>query len=74
MSGDRGDGRRTDELRPARLLANFTDSPVASVLCEMGRTRVLCTVSEEAGVPRWLEGAGRGWISAMSASSPTCSP
>ena len=64
MSGERGDGRRTDELRPARLLANFTESPLASVLCEMGRTRVLCTVSEEAGVPRWLEGAGRGWISA----------
>jgi len=64
VSGERGDGRRTDELRPARLLANFTESPLASVLCEMGRTRVLCTVSEEAGVPRWLEGAGRGWISA----------
>jgi ribonuclease PH len=30
----------------------------------MGRTRVLCTVSEEARVPRWLEGAGRGWITA----------
>ena len=30
----------------------------------MGRTRVLCTVSEEPGVPRWLEGAGRGWITA----------
>jgi ribonuclease PH len=45
-------------------VANFTDVPLASVLCEMGRTRVLCTVSEEARVPRWLEGAGRGWISA----------
>jgi ribonuclease PH len=45
-------------------VANFTDVPLASVLCEMGRTRVLCTVSEEARVPRWLEGAGRGWITA----------
>ncbi len=64
MSGARSDGRGAGELRPARLVANFTEVPLASVLCEMGRTRVLCTVSEEAGVPRWLEGAGRGWISA----------
>jgi ribonuclease PH len=62
--GLRGDGRRADELRAARLLPNFTESPLASVLCEMGRTRVLCTVSEESRVPRWLEGAGQGWITA----------
>jgi len=64
VSGGRSDGRRPDELRPARLVPDFTESPLASVLCEMGRTRVLCTVSEEPGVPRWLEGAGRGWITA----------
>jgi ribonuclease PH len=64
VSGKRGDGRRPDELRPARLVPDFTESPLASVLCEMGRTRVLCTVSEEPGVPRWLEGSGRGWITA----------
>jgi ribonuclease PH len=64
VSGARSDGRGADELRAARLVANFTDTPLASVLCEMGRTRVLCTVSEEKGVPRWLEGAGRGWITA----------
>jgi ribonuclease PH len=63
-SGGRSDGRRPDELRPARLVPNFTESPLASVLCEMGRTRVLCTVSEEARVPRWLEGAGGGWVTA----------
>jgi ribonuclease PH len=64
MSGTRSDGRGPDELRAARLVANFTDTPLASVLCEMGRTRVLCTVSEESRVPRWLEGEGRGWITA----------
>jgi ribonuclease PH len=63
-AGERGDGRRSDELRAARLLPDFTEGPLASVLCEMGRTRVLCTVSEDPGVPRWLEGAGRGWITA----------
>jgi ribonuclease PH len=34
------------------------------VLAEIGRTKVLCTVSEEAGVPRHLQGQGRGWITA----------
>jgi ribonuclease PH len=60
----RADGRALDELRPVRLVPNFTESPLASVLCEIGRTRVLCTVSEEGRVPRWLEGAGRGWVTA----------
>jgi ribonuclease PH len=60
----RGDGRRADELRAVRLLPNWSENPLASVLCEVGRTRVLCTVSEEAGVPRWLAGRGRGWITA----------
>jgi len=30
----------------------------------MGRTRVLCTVCEESGVPRWMKGHGRGWVTA----------
>ena len=60
----RGDGRRPEELRPARLVPDFTEGPLASVLAEMGRTRVLCTLSEQAGVPRWLEGSGRGWLTA----------
>jgi len=46
------------------LQLDFTDNPLASVLCSMGQTRVLCTVSEEAGVPRWLRGSGQGWITA----------
>ncbi len=60
----RKDGRAADELRPVRLVADFTEMPLGSVLCEMGRTRVLCTVSENQGVPRFLQGAGRGWITA----------
>jgi len=62
--GARADGRRADELRAVRLLPNWSENPLASVLCEAGRTRVLCTVSEAAGVPRWLAGRGRGWITA----------
>ncbi len=60
----RTDGRAIDELRPVRLIPDFTENPLASVLCHMGRTIVLCTVSEELGVPRFLKGTGRGWITA----------
>ena len=58
------DGRLPDDLRPVRLVPDFTDNPLASVLCEVGRTMVLCTVSEEASVPRFLRGTGRGWLTA----------
>ncbi len=58
----RQDGRANDELRPLILTPNFTENPLASVLCEVGKTKVLCTVSEERSVPRWLRGTGRGWL------------
>ena len=60
----RPDGRAAHELRPVRLVVDFVEAPLASVLAEFGRTRVLCTVSEEASVPRWMSGRGRGWITA----------
>lgn len=60
----RGDGRAPDELRPVEFQVDFTENPLASVLCAMGRTRVLCTVSAEESVPRFLLGSGRGWVTA----------
>jgi ribonuclease PH len=60
----RGDGRAPDALRHVELALDFTDNPMGSVLCSMGRTRVLCTVCVEDGVPRWLQGAGQGWVTA----------
>ncbi|MEZ4330232.1 MAG: ribonuclease PH [Myxococcota bacterium] len=60
----RRDGRRPDELRPLVFDVDFTDQPLGSVLTRMGRTRVLCTVCEEADVPRWLRGSGEGWLTA----------
>jgi ribonuclease PH len=60
----RADGRLDDALRPVELLLDYTENPLGSVLCSMGRTRVLCTVTEEQGVPRWLRGSRQGWISA----------
>jgi ribonuclease PH len=47
-----------------RLLPDFTQNPLGSVLCEMGRTLVLCTVHPEPTVPRHLHGSGRGWVTA----------
>ena len=60
----RRDGRAAGELRPVRLEPDFIENPLASVVCEMGRTKVLCTVSEEIAVPRFLQGAGKGWVTA----------
>ena len=63
-AGARSDGRSDEELRPVELLLDYTDNPLGSVLCSMGRTRVLCTVTEERSVPRWLRGSQQGWITA----------
>ncbi len=60
----RNDGRAADQLRPVSITTDYTENPLASVLIEMGRTRVLCTVCEESSVPRWMAGRGRGWITA----------
>ena len=60
----RSDGRAADQLRPVKLELDFTENPLGSVLCSMGKTVVLCTVCEERSVPRWLQGNGQGWITA----------
>ena len=63
MSG-RNDGRRPDELRPLDLLPDYLEQPHGSVLFSQGKTKVLCTASIQEGVPRWLYGKGRGWLTA----------
>jgi len=60
----RPDGRAADELRPVSLTRNWLDHAEGSVLVEFGRTRVLCAASFVEGVPRWLKGQGRGWVTA----------
>jgi ribonuclease PH len=60
----RSDGRRTDELRPLEIKADFLERPHGSVLYGQGKTLVLCTATVEEGVPRWLYGSGRGWMTA----------
>jgi ribonuclease PH len=60
----RADGRRPDQLRPLELRPDFLEQPHGSVLFAQGRTKVLCTASILDGVPRWLYGKGRGWLTA----------
>jgi len=60
----RADGRRPDELRTLELVVNYLEQAQGSALISFGRTRVLCTASVEEGVPRWLKGSGRGWMTA----------
>jgi len=64
QQADQQSRRRVGQLRPIRIQRGFTDLAAGSVLIEMGRTQVLCTASFEAGVPRWREGSGRGWVTA----------
>ena len=57
-------GRRADELRPLRITRRYTKHAEGSVLIEAGDTKVLCTASVEDGVPPFLKGKGRGWLTA----------
>ena len=60
----RHDGRTPEQLREVRITRNWLDHAEGSVLVEFGRTRVLVAASFEAGVPRWLKGQGKGWVTA----------
>ncbi len=60
----RADGRRPDELRELEVRVDFLEQPHGSVLYRQGKTLVLCTATVEEGVPRWLKGNGRGWMTA----------
>jgi ribonuclease PH len=59
-SGD----RPPDALRPTTIEPGFVRTATGSALISMGETRVICTASHQAGVPRWLAGQGRGWVTA----------
>jgi ribonuclease PH len=60
----RRDGRQPDEMRPVAIEPGFMRSATGSALIAQGGTRVICTASAQEGVPRWLAGKGRGWVTA----------
>ncbi|MCL6481573.1 MAG: ribonuclease PH [Firmicutes bacterium] len=58
----RADGRAADQMRPVKFTPDFIPTAEGSVLIEVGQTRVICTASVEDGVPQWMRGSGRGWV------------
>lgn len=66
----RTDGRKSDQIRPVKMTRDYVEYPEGSVLIEMGKTRVLCNVSLQDGVPGWMEGRGKGWLTAEYAMLP----
>ena len=64
------DGRVANELRPINIVLGYQAFAEGSALIELGRTRVLCSVSAEDRVPNFLKGQGTGWVTAEYAMLP----
>ena len=60
----RPSGRGADELRHVAIERHYTRHAEGSVLIAFGDTRVICTASVEEGVPGFLKGRGKGWVTA----------
>jgi ribonuclease PH len=58
----RSDGRAVDDLRTVKITPDFIPSAEGSVLIEAGQTRVIVTATIEDGVPSFLKGSGKGWV------------
>jgi ribonuclease PH len=57
-------GRAGDALRPVTIEPGFVRTATGSALISFGETRVICTASVQASVPRWMQGSKRGWVTA----------
>ena len=66
--------RAPDELRMVRILPDYTEMAAGSVLICCGRTKVICTASVQEGVPSFLRGKGKGWLTAEYAMLPGSTP
>ncbi len=64
MSGNRLVDRQPEEMRKVEIETNINKHAEGSVMISFGDTKVICTASAEAGVPPFLRGSGRGWITA----------
>src|SRR5260370_37518872 len=58
----RVDGRTADQMRPLKITPDFSSTAEGSVLIELGNTRVICTATVDDGVPGFLKGSGKGWV------------
>ena len=66
----RTDGRQANESRPASITPKFLPTAEGSALIEVGHTKVICAASVEEGVPAFLRGSGKGWVTAEYAMLP----
>src|SRR5919199_1808122 len=60
----RAHDRAPDRLRPVEILPGFVRTATGSALISCGETRVICTASVQESVPKWMQGRGRGWVTA----------
>ncbi len=60
----RPSGRTPGQIRPVTITRQFTAHAEGSILIEFGDTKVICTATVEEGVPRFLKGQGKGWVTA----------
>jgi ribonuclease PH len=60
----RNDNRTFNELRKIVITPNVCEYAEGSVIVEFGKTKVLCTASLDEQLPKWLQGSGKGWITA----------
>lgn len=74
MPWQRPDDRQPDQLRPTTFTRRFTKFSAGSVLVCCGDTQVLCNVSVQPKVPRFLEGKGQGWLTAEYRMLPGATP
>lgn len=70
----RADGRAWDELRPISLHRGFVQHAQGSALISFGNTKVLCVAMVEEGVPPFLKGMGKGWLTADYSMLPYSTP
>jgi ribonuclease PH len=74
MTWQRPDGRQPNQLRPISFELGFTRFATSSVLTRCGNTQVLCNITVQPGVPKFLEGTGKGWLTAEYRMLPAATP
>jgi ribonuclease PH len=70
MPASRSYDRAPADIRPVTIDPGFVASADGSALISIGKTRVICTASVNESVPRWMQGRGKGWVTAEYAMLP----
>ena len=70
MPDSRSYDRAPADIRPVSIDPGFVESADGSALISIGKTRVICTASVQESVPRWMQGRGKGWVTAEYAMLP----